>query len=360
VVHEAWRPLFDLSVSAWSEGNHRAGERACEALLDRNDLPDHIRDLTAQNINHYARMLEESAPSLRIHRLLVPVEAGRSRFNPSIAPTPDGFAVLVRSANYWFGYRVPQEVDSVGRSAIVMADLDRDLAVRRSTILADRSDPGLRYSTEVQGFEDGRLVEWNGGWHAIATARDRAPDDLYRVCLLRIEDDAIVDTVTLGDAAPARSERNWTPVVAGGDLLLIYSFAPTVILRYDPMTRAVEEVDRHAAPPAARSWRGGTQAIPFDGGYLTVAHETSYLDGPWRRYRHRWVLLDRSLRIVARSPQFSFLYRGVEFAAGLARDGDRLLVSFGVNDREAYVASVDAGEVRAMLVPVQCDERGGA
>ena len=53
------------------------------------------------------------------------------------------------------------------------------------------------------------------------------------------------------------------------------------------------------------------------------------------------------LRGVSRP--FFFQKRGVEFAAGLAwhPDGKRLMVTYGVDDSEAWIATVDAGEVQA-------------
>jgi len=51
------------------------------------------------------------------------------------------------------------------------------------------------------------------------------------------------------------------------------------------------------------------------------------------------------------SRPFFFDTKGVEFAAGLAwhPDGERLLISYGVNDTEAWIASVSACDVRGVL-----------
>jgi FkbM family methyltransferase len=55
------------------------------------------------------------------------------------------------------------------------------------------------------------------------------------------------------------------------------------------------------------------------------------------------------LRSVSRP--FVFHRKGIEFAAGLAwhPDGKRLLISYGIADREAWVATVDAVDVRNVL-----------
>ena len=59
------------------------------------------------------------------------------------------------------------------------------------------------------------------------------------------------------------------------------------------------------------------------------------------------------LRRVSRA--FYFHQKAVEFAAGLAwhPDGKRLIVSFSVQDRESWIATVDADEVRSVLLDVE-------
>ena len=97
-------------------------------------------------------------------------------------------------------------------------------------------------------------------------------------------------------------------------------------------------------------FRGGSQLIPFDDGWLALVHETHLHDGQ-RHYRHRFVGFDASLRLRSVSRPFFFQTRGVEFAAGLAwrPDGRQLLVSYGVEDREAWLGAVDAEDVRRAL-----------
>src|SRR5438045_13620 len=113
---EPWRPLFDVSVNAYYGGDREAGEVACEQLLALDSLPDHIRKLTRQNQTYYARQLIECAPSVRFQRIEVPVSPGWSLCNPSIAASPQGFRIIVRSANDRFGYGVAPEFGAIGDS----------------------------------------------------------------------------------------------------------------------------------------------------------------------------------------------------------------------------------------------------
>jgi hypothetical protein len=51
------------------------------------------------------------------------------------------------------------------------------------------------------------------------------------------------------------------------------------------------------------------------------------------------------------SPPFCFGKKGIERAAGLVShpDGRRLVISYGIGDDEAWLATVDAGDVRKVL-----------
>jgi hypothetical protein len=84
-----------------------------------------------------------------------------------------------------------------------------------------------------------------------------------------------------------------------------------------------------------------------------VIHEApAETDGP-RRYLHRFASLDAYGRLTGVSRPFHFGRLGVEFAAGLAWmvPGERLVVSYGVEDRQAWLATLDAADVRAALAP---------
>ena len=93
-----------------------------------------------------------------------------------------------------------------------------------------------------------------------------------------------------------------------------------------------------------------SQAIAFDRGWLALVHEVSVQDSK-RSYWHRFVWFDAAFTLRGVSQRFCLQQQGVEFASGLARhpDGRRLLISFGIRDREAWLATVEAEEVRAIL-----------
>jgi hypothetical protein len=73
-----------------------------------------------------------------------------------------------------------------------------------------------------------------------------------------------------------------------------------------------------------------------------------------RYYLHRFVLADAEWRIVRVSRPFYFRHRGIEFAAGacLTHDGADVLVTFGVEDREAWLCRIPLRRVLDLLRPL--------
>ena len=124
-----------------------------------------------------------------------------------------------------------------------------------------------------------------------------------------------------------------------------------------PPTRPTSPIAEATPSTAADQFRGGTQAIVFHGGWLALIHEVSEREKR-RYYQHRFVWFDSSSRLRRVSRPFFFIRKGVvffirkrvEFAAGLARLPEKgLLISFGVGDGEAWIATVEASEVRRLL-----------
>jgi hypothetical protein len=67
---------------------------------------------------------------------------------------------------------------------------------------------------------------------------------------------------------------------------------------------------------------------------------------------HRLVHFTPDFEIDAVSARFHILLREVEFCAGLALHDGQFLVSFGVNDCQAWLARVPAPDLLGLLEPV--------
>jgi predicted GH43/DUF377 family glycosyl hydrolase len=97
---------------------------------------------------------------------------------------------------------------------------------------------------------------------------------------------------------------------------------------------------------------GGTQVVRFEGGWLAVVHESSLRpDNGQRYYRHRFVWFDVDMKPARLSLPFVFHDKQIEFAAGLAHhpDGKRMVISYGVRDEEARLATISHDDIKQFL-----------
>ena len=141
-----------------------------------------------------------------------------------------------------------------------------------------------------------------------------------------------LETMEYRSFPTGKIEKNWMPFIEDGHLRVIYSTNPLVIL---DLSERISEVVWEG-PGLTESWSGGSQLIPYLGGYLGVVHR--HKD---RHYEHAFVGMDgRSLEL---SPPFRFFGERVEFCAGISPSDIGLCLSFGVMDKEGYLVWLDSG-----------------
>jgi hypothetical protein len=278
-----------------------------------------------------------SCPSARATRIRFDPPGGRVPMNPSVCWHDGQLWCVVRAVNYSLGkdrqYAV-HDPRGVVRSDNYLGVLEPDGRLSDPALMED-FDPADRYPSGIVGYEDVRLVSVDGDLTASATVCDRDPGGRRLVARLHIDDDG---DVARADVQPSNQlhEKNWMPLSVGGQLTWIYSLDPTAVLP-GPL---------RDCPLALDHLRGGA-AIAHEGGYLCVTHEVIYAaDG--RVYLHRFVRLDADWRVTGVTPAWVFAHHGVEFCAGMARDSDQILLTYGVEDREAWVLRVDVRDVGEM------------
>lgn len=97
--------------------------------------------------------------------------------------------------------------------------------------------------------------------------------------------------------------------------------------------------------PKYEGLRGGTQLVRIDdSGWLGIGHEMKFVGGK-KYYWHAFYRVDARGTMTAASEPLKLAPNGIEFAAGMAIDGDRVVVSFGVDDMECRI-----GETRLSAV----------
>jgi hypothetical protein len=202
----------------------------------------------------------------------------------------------------------------------------------------------------VQGVEDIRLIPQGGRLSASAAVRELDSEGLCEIVLARIDTESpenyrLSAWHTISKPDRRRHEKNWTPVLDSNETRFIYTYDPAIIV-----DGGGDEISAGTPEFAADHFRGGSQAIPFESGYLSVVHEVIMNKGA-RIYLHRFVHTGRDGVLISCSRPFYLIAKGIEFVAGLARtpQGDRLLISFGFEDREAWLAEVHEDDVRRAL-----------
>ena len=356
-----WGLLLERAIADAHLGSLEPARRDLREVLRRPGVPPEIEEYVRARLDDLDRgtnstvgrdhrlpeRLGTLAPSLRIGEIRLDARPAWPTFNPSIAADGDGFRMIVRTANYAIERGV-LHADGVLHNINYMLELDSELGVRRVEAIADHSSGLRRYPSEIQGYEDCRLFQLGGTWYATATVCDLNPVDRREIALLRFDGAAIDDVTPLISPHPERHEKNWMPMVVGGELLLLYRCGPTIVLRCDIDTGELERVADGDGSALADELRGGSQGVSVPGGHLFVVHEVARRESALR-YLHRFVMLDERLSLSGISRPFTFTSDRVEFCAGMARRGEELVLSFGVSDAAAGLAVVSLAEVLELL-----------
>lgn len=101
--------------------------------------------------------------------------------------------------------------------------------------------------------------------------------------------------------------------------------------------------------PRYEGLRGGTQLVRIDdNSWLGVGHEMKFVGGK-KYYWHVFYLVDARGKMTAASEPLKLVPNGIEFAAGMAIDGDRVVISFGVDDMECRLGETSLSALRGIL-----------
>lgn len=272
--------------------------------------------------------------SLDIHRLeatmlplIVDLEHCPSngwQYNPSLLAHKGKLFACVRL--YLNGERrenVIGEIDQKGKLV--------NQRVLRSTVL----EPPFKW---LPGFEDLRLYSVGNRVHATAAVCARTHDGRFRAVMAILDLDDDLTTIQAAHYQESRfAEKNWMPIVHDGIVRFVYQTEPyAIVLRWDAQTHRVTP-----EPPGATGMiRGGSQLLLLpDGRYLACVHENRAPAGhSIGRYAHRFVLFDKFLQFERKSELFVFKETGIEFCAGMALWAGKLVLSFGLQDKSAWLA----------------------
>jgi len=320
------------------------GFDACNWLALSRQAPSGARGLARHNLRFYVEAASKCLPSFAAHPLGFAPPDGARATSPSVARDGERIALSLRAVR-WGTSDAEDPWPADDRNFLLR--LDNALDVESAAEVLPPADP-----RELDWREAGesRLFTWRDALWRLASLRDPATEGRRRQALARV--DASGPTPRLADwralmfDGPWRAEETWAPIASGEDLRFLALFDPLRVVDAD-----ARKVSTTAPPIAADSLRAATPAVAFDEGWLMLVYEALGEADADRVFHHRWVWLDEACGLRRISRPFFFHHRGKELAAGLAwrLDGIRLIVSYGVDDREAWLATIDADDVRRVL-----------
>ena len=398
-----YRHGFDEEIGisgfyAQSRERKEDGHRACMQLTTSREAPEHVRRNAIENSGFYAKSAKELFPSFEANQIPFECSEGYVAMNPSVVVDGDDVHCIVRTVNYTMDeaqrYHMPSDniirttnyhlrwdefagrvkskhnVSSTGKKSPKISLTAGDTARAGLFLLSEPSsqeeilelaDPQGLNDFPVKGYEDCRLFKWRKDWWCSATVRDRHPQGQCEIVLFnqRTKREHVIRNFD-----NSRHQKNWVPLVTQFDqLLFIYSADPTIILEIDPQTLACKKKTESEPAFNLSNLRGSSQAITSTcgganlktpGGWIYVAHEVAgRVPGGRSRYLHRFVELDNTFQVRHVSQSFYFIGQGIEFCAGIARKGNNLLISFGFEDRQAFIATVKESEIHEFLATSQ-------
>lgn len=326
--------------------------RYTRELAVERDLRAGWRESARANWRYHASASSELFPTLRFVPLELPLCEGYHPCNPSVARRDDELWCVVRSVNY----SVRDGVYEAGGDGMIRTEnhllrLDEDLRIVGSVPMVE--DPPRPPHPAIEGLEDVRLIVDGARFRGSATIVEDSESYQRRIVVFDLSDDGRASHLTVQEYGGAEHQKNWIPFVDSDRMGFLYWMDPTTVLEWGRESRQSTLAFQRECPVAFENQRGSSGAVPFDHGWLVVTHEVSYPDGQ-RTYLHRFIQLDANFVVIGATEPFYFQHLGVEFCCGLSwgLEPDQLIASFGVEDREAWLVTLQASEVRAHLQPL--------
>ncbi len=353
-----WKAADRASISSFYAGHKKEARYWADIALSWSPDDERLRSNRAFSVQSAAELFGATARPIAFAP-----DPGWSASNPSIYADGESVRCIVRTVNYRIvngRYATPPEdvVHEEGpwkgwqviRTRNFILDLDADLKSTRTVEMVDETG-GARTDYPVHGFEDARLFAWRGAWWATATVCDFTDDGRREIALLEInERGAVIAAEPLRGPWSEHAQKNWMPFVEGDAAKFVYATQPTTIFELTHIDGSGHAIE----PPAGNSFghgrlRGGSQGVRVDGGWIFAVHDVAFPGGGERIYLHRFVFLDDQRHLVSMTDPFYFERLGIEFCAGLAQVGDKLVASYAVNDGSARLGVFDPTAVRRAL-----------
>lgn len=346
-----WGFQEELSIlGAYNDKTRCAGFAACDKLSLMKEAPPGPRETARRNLFWYLRPLKEVAPSFKPVRIPdVNPDKMFMNTNPSVAMVDTKVTAIIRTVSYRI--RPDGTYDYNGlpsiRTTSYLAEFDNGLNLEKVVEINRPTGFPEPQTRDVLDVEDLRLIPYRGELWANGCVLEQNLQFWREQFLMKINPDTGEATEWRRidpQGLPKQNEKNWMPLIGSGCLQWMYR--PGWVMYADGQFPV-----KNGTKLAIDQFSGGGQVIPFDAGWLAIIHEArpDPVNGK-RFYQHRFIWFDDQYVLQKVSRPFVFFDRQIEFAAGLAHySPTHLVVSFGVLDREAWLATISENDVRALI-----------
>lgn len=208
----------------------------------------------------------------------------------------------------------------------------------------DELDESMLY----HGLEDPRAVVWNGKMTLFGTIFMKRDDALIGR-IMRSElaerngtfEEEYFEIMPGSNGNGNSIEKNWMPFADECDAWLTW-VSPNSIMKKENDGYYREYTASDFSPSAPHRYRGGSQFIKIDGGWLGVVHtagmESIRNNEHAYKYRHAFVFLDDNKMLREVSDTFAFSESSCgEFCSGIAQDDEYIYMTFSIEDSSSNI-----------------------
>lgn len=189
-------------------------------------------------------------------------------------------------------------------------------------------------------LEDVRLFYLNGQLAATGTKKNKAVGRVDQFLAYVINDTLMF--LPLQHKFPLH-QKNWNTIVSNGSLYFEQSISrPRRVLKYSfGSVNTINEKNYKEID----NLRGNCQTVEFDDFYVGIYHNHH-----WRRYYHFFSLIEKNppFNIIGVTPPMRLKNAEkwpIQFITGAVKDGDSMILSYGVQDSDNYVSRVGLSKI---------------
>lgn len=334
------------------------GAAAANKLYLTNSVGQQMRQNAGINCTWYAKSASEIMPSTTVTDFTFKPPIEYTPINPSVCVWNDQIWVIVRSVNYITDHKNPPYYSNLrGENCINTRNwllrLNHNLDIVSVGEVLRPYDMPLPQHGWALGFEECRLFVCNQRLWCTASVRQLNQQGRSEQVLTRIDalPTGYYEMTNWKKITPIgldiADEKNWMPVIDNDQMRF---------LRWDKTVRILDAdgntITQHEPQLGSEYFRGGSQGIPFDNGWLFLIHEKHVLHRTQRiRYMHRFVWLDSNFEFKKLSNLFYIKEPALEYIAGAAihPNNDELIAVVTVDEIENHFVKFKLSEIRQIL-----------